>query len=238
MKLRFAEKKTSPAFDRDKARNELLNYIRKSECKRLINRIMVAQKEQSIKSIVVLSQFPTEGKTLFISALAIGYLTLLKRRILIMDTVSQSRDDSFYCHGVVESGPDNRELGCIDIITTRTPESLPELPSSDVYTEKNSAPVPYAAPAPYDCADFAIKPFVDSVSQKYDLILLDTCALSEVNEDCFDPLILAQHSDAAILMASPLSIQKDTFKDFAKEVKKYRINPLGVVLNSGGPYAV
>src|SRR5689334_14789819 len=115
----------NPPFDRKKARHELFDYIRRSECKRLINRIMVAQNEQDLKSIVVLSQFPSEGKTLCISALAIGFLTLLHKRILIMDTVSQSRDDSFYCHGVVESETENQSGGCIDIITTRNSEALP-----------------------------------------------------------------------------------------------------------------
>lgn len=230
MKLKLKEITNEPSHNREKARHALFNYIRQSECKRLINRIMVAQNEQKFKSLVVLSQFPSEGKTLCISALAIGFLTLLDKRILILDTVSQSRDDSFYCHGVVESNAKNRNSGFIDIITTKTSDSLP------VPTGRYGVLDP-ELDSPYDCADFSIKPFVDSVKQQYDLILLDTCALSEVNDDSFDPLILAQHSDAALLVTSSSSIQKDTFGYFAHEVKKHRINSLGVVFNAGAHYA-
>src|SRR5262245_29231207 len=106
-------------------RGMLLDYIRNPECKRLLHRISTAQRERNFKSLAVLSQNPGQGKALFISVVALGFMELMNKAVLIMDTVSQTRDESFYYHGLRGGrAQDLHAFGtprqpCIDILTSQ-----------------------------------------------------------------------------------------------------------------------
>lgn len=219
---------------RNQQRSALANYVRLPECKRLVNRIYTAQRAKNLKSIVVLSQFPEDGNTTFISSVALGFLMLLNKRVLIMDTVSQTRDESFYYRKVLQktsSQNDQSEdnLGFIDLITTRSIGN-----QFQIEDFKNKAPtVKNTNPIHYDSADFQVAPFVETLKANYDLILLDTCPLTEVNQDCFDPLILALYADASIVVTSPDSMEKGTMATLTEELKRNQVTPLGFVVNSG-----
>lgn len=230
---------TQPAEQNGK-RSALFDYIRYPACKRLINRIHIAQKEKGIKSITALSQFPGEGKTAFISVIAIGFMALLNKRVLIMDTVSQTRDESFYYRGLL-GNPLNTSNGaadrpaCIDLITTKnlSRQKLLNPHNGSGLMLIPEVPAVSAELGGFDSADFQVPAFIESMKGSYDLILLDTCALSRADKDTFDPLILAQHTDTSILVTSPATLEHKLLSSLVVELKRNRISPLGIVLDSG-----
>jgi|GEM_PF-3365309 len=232
--------KKFPADDSMERLNEtraiLLDYIRNPECKRLLNRISIAQSEANAKSVAILSQFPCEGKAVFICSLALGFMKLMDKRVLIMDTVSQSCDESFYFREVFkeqlnQSNEVEKRQGCIDLITTKN-LSRKNLVQSNNETD-SLAPVSYQSNFKFDIADFQVNPFVDSMKGSYDLILMDTCALSEVNKTSLDPLILAEYADASILFTSPDYLDRAELSKLSRQLQRHRIAPLGLVVNSG-----
>src|SRR5690242_2502539 len=89
------QQKSGPSGPLD-FKNALLDYVRYTEFKRLLNQIINAQKRDGFKTLAVLSEHPQEGKTFFVSTLALGFATLLGKRVLIVDTISQTRNRSLY----------------------------------------------------------------------------------------------------------------------------------------------
>lgn len=221
-------------------REILCDYIKTPACKRLINRILVAQAESNVKSIAILSQYSDEERPMFISALALGYLTLLNKRVLIVDTISQRCEDSFYFQGTFDTYfNDNDDAGepspCVDIITTKNLKS-----SSLIANANGSSPRFSYDSAQLDgeqdnaiCTDFLINPFIDSMKKFYDLILMDACAINEVDSRSQDPFILAEYSDTTIIFTSQHSLQRENLSDLARDLKRHRISPLGIVIHSG-----
>jgi Mrp family chromosome partitioning ATPase len=221
--------------DTAKARSILYDYILLPQCKRLINRIITLQNEKGFKSLAALSNTKREGKTVFISVIALGLHRLLDRRVLIIDTISENRHDSFYYREFLAkpaSGETSNRRGCIDLLTSRnlsrknmqmyqkTPELVTDL----------EVPVLYDETSTYEGSDFQLTHLINEMKRHYDLILIDTAALNDAEPSPFDPLILAEHADASILLATP-DTERDVIMACLYELQRNRINPLGIVMD-------
>jgi hypothetical protein len=222
------------------------DYIKNPEFKRLLNKIALAQEVENFKSIAVLSEFSGEGKTFFISVLALGYAAFLKRRVLIMDTISQTRNDSFYISSVLGEESyaiEDTEVsnsGTIDLITTRNlkkqAQAFKQIGFSSNLLENpdsvNGNGMCDYDDELYDTADFQIGPFIHSLYSTYDLILLDTCALKEVSKNNLDPIILAHQADTNVIITTQDSLKKETLYKVHRELSKSNIRVLGTVHNA------
>ncbi|MCB0333762.1 MAG: hypothetical protein KDD55_09710 [Bdellovibrionales bacterium] len=193
----------------------LLDYIRRTEFKRMLNRIVMAQAEEGFRSISVLSEYPEEGRSFFISALALAYTRYLHSRVLIVETIEQTKNRSLFLQSVVgEHLPESEnphfedDPGYIDLLTTR---SLGE--------------------GEYDTADFQIGKYLQKLEGRYDLVLVDTCPLSEVNARSIDPYIIARHTEAAVLITSPQSMKRSIVSPIVEQVKRMGVRLLGTVYN-------
>ena len=212
------------------------DYIRDPAFKRLLNQIIISQEEENFKSIAVISEYPGEGKTFFISVLALGLASFLKKRVLIMDTISQTRNESFYISSVLENeqviqdeDSDDSNRGVIDLITTK---NLRRQAQQNKFLDYDSKTQSQDEQDDYDTADFQIGKFIKSLTPSYDIILLDTCSLSEVTKVHLDPIILAHQADAAILITSKHSIKSDVLTRIKKELKSPNIRLIGTIYNS------
>lgn len=213
----------------------LYDYIKFPECRRLVNRINTEQRERNFKSLTVLNKNSDRGKTVFTSVIALGYLMFLDKRVLIIDTVSDSRDGSFYYrefypHSSKAGDGNAKRAGCIDLITAES------LSRKNLLHYSGGALIHSEAAEPFDGrgddgAEFQINPFIDSIKRYYDLILIDTCAFDEANRDSFDPMIIAEHSDCSVLILPESSLERDSLVAIGKELKRHHLTPLGVVLN-------
>jgi Mrp family chromosome partitioning ATPase len=81
-------------------------------------------------------------------------------------------------------------------------------------------------------AEFLMKPFIAALSPSYDLILLDTCAMSSVSGDHFDPLVLARQIERAVLLLSPNSCNRGTAQTIKKRLDQEGISLMGVIHNN------
>jgi len=230
--------------ENNKIREILLDYIRHPEFKRLLNQVMMAQKEKGFSSVTILSEFPQEGRTFFISALALGYATYLDKKVLIMDTISQTKDESFYFGHILGKESDlifsydndsDAKGGVVDLIATknlcRRVRLEHEGESLDVIRQDSL--LPYSEEELYENVDFRIREFINTLKQTYDLILLDTCPLSRASKFQLDPMILAKQAEASILLTSQQSVSRQRLSVIKNELELSRVEILGTIYNEG-----
>lgn len=212
-------------------KNVLFEYIRLPEFKRLLNQIVHAQANQKFKSCAVLSEFPGEGKSFFVSVLALGYASFLRKRVLIMDTISQTRNDSLYSERLLgrgQFGMNGEFSGSIDLITSNGLRQ-----QIQQHCERLD---PSFEDQGFDTADFQIGPFVDLIKDAYDLILLDTCAMRGATKNHLDPIILAKQANTSILITSQASLEQKIVRGINDKLKWSHVQLLGTIFNSGAQH--
>jgi Mrp family chromosome partitioning ATPase len=204
-------------------------YLRLPQTKRLVHRLTVAQEDMGFTSVSVVSLFPREGRTFFVSLVALAYATVLKRRVLILDTISQSKEDSFHLSAVMKehtSHPDIQDAmhsvplqdsSGVDLVATRALRG--ELGSKN----RNISPL--------QTAEFLMQPFLKALAPSYDLILLDTCAIRAVTGDHFDPLVLSRQVDQVITLVSAQSASEEALIELHNQLSKAEVPLLGYVRN-------
>lgn len=201
-----------------KVRLLLNDYIRGTEFKRLINQIIMAQVNNSFRSVAILSEYSREGKTFFAAALALAYAKYLVGRVLIVDTVRQPSNHTLYHRAIRgQYAPDlshpqtDISPGLIDLLTTGETET-----------------------AARGTSDFILCSYIDTIKHRYDLVIVDTCAMAEANKDNVDPIIAARHIDTSILITSSRSVERTVVGSIKNRFEQYNINVLGAVFNRGG----
>ncbi len=197
----------------------LLGYIKTPRFKRLLSDIVAAQHERDFRSLAVLSRSAGEGKTFLASVLALGYATFLRRRVLILDTITQGDGGELYLGEVL------REVATggaeIDIVTSRAIEGEDGGPSSEI-------------PLRFPGVDFGIGDFLERVSHEYDLVVVDTCAITETTSERLDPIIVARQTDTAVLVTSKPSLDARSLESLGRELRARKVDLLGTIHNGGG----
>ena len=87
-----------------------------------------------------------------------------------------------------------------------------------------------------DCAassDFHLGERLRDLQGRYDLVIVDTCALDATGRGRLDPVIVAQHTDTAVLVASRRAVEQERLDDIRLKLRRFGIKPLGVVFNNG-----
>lgn len=210
------------ADDLHRARSALLDYVHAPEFKRLLSDIAAAQHERDFRSIAVLSRDRGEGKTFFVSVLALGYAAFLGRRVLILDSIAQNSVSALYLerlfHADSADAPALASRGSIDVMTSR---ELGDEESDSVHA---------GAPR-LGGADFTIGDFIGRMHADYDLIVVDTCALSGSSVHTLDPIVVARQTDTAILVTSQATLHRDAVSEVGRELRRRSIALLGTVYN-------
>lgn len=195
-----------------KATTPFSEYIRYTEIKRLIHQVSNELDRKKSKSFSVISQYPGEGKTFFVAVLAVGFAQLLKRRVLIVDTTTQTQGGNLYLDRIFDAPAKNQvESPHVDLISPRNQEGRSE-----------------------ESADFEIGPLADLYAERYDLVLFDTCALSLTNKNNMDPVIISKHAGASVLVQTQRSIDVDVINSVREQLGAWDISILGTVFNDAG----
>lgn len=192
------------------------DYIRFPQFKRILNQIATHQAATGAKSIAVMSCESGEGKSFFCSALGLAYARFLDSQVLIIDSNREETLRSPYLaiiRGDYSSQVQNRDLHSESAFVDLT--SVSEI---DREYHENS--------------DFYFSPYINSVKSNYDLVLVDTCATSDVMANAVDPMIIASQVDGVILINSPISLDKKRMEKFNRELKKNGASVIGTVFNS------
>lgn len=187
------------------AESSLYEYLQHAQFKRLLSQVRTAEERAGVRSIALLSEFPREGRTFFTSVLALGYASLLRRRVAIVDTVTPRGKNALKSWAPTQYPLHSDLIGSLHV--------------QDVAR---------------DASDFQIAEYITSLERDYDLILLDTCSFQTSNDYTMDPLIIAHHSDSALFLTSKRSLGKDQLLRLRREVNRWQIDILGTVHNEGG----
>jgi Mrp family chromosome partitioning ATPase len=191
----------------------LSEFVRGTEVKRLINQIINAQNRNNFRTLVVLSEFSGEGKTFFTAAMALSYARFLANSVLIVNTIPQQGQGDTLLRAIVgrhSSSTIKGANGRIDLITARTD-----------------------GVGKFDSPDFQVAYYIDRFANNYDLVLIDTCAMSMNDSKYIDPVIVARYAEASVLITSNRSVERTTARRIVQKLNRYGIRPLGTVYNSG-----
>ncbi len=211
---------TTPPLSGDKERASYGEYLRtvfsdyvtQSACKRLVQQVVSLQESTKLRTIAVISDQPGEGRSFFSVSLALGYAQLLGKNVLLVDAVHQTFGRALYLDRILENksieGGKPRVFGAIDLVTTK----------SDSGTRQ-------------DNSDFQLVPYINALRDRYDIVVFDTCALSQTSRNNMDPVIIAKQVDGAILLTTRDSLNKNTVERIKDDCARWGIKLLGTVFN-------
>ena len=192
----------------------LYSFIGHTEIKRLMNQIYTSQRASFFKTVAVLSESAGEGKSFFTAALALAYSNMMRSKVLVINTVPDSPVGDLLLKSVVgvhseANGTD--KIARVDLITAR----------NDVNKQQALG------------SDFQLTNYIDRFSRGYNIVFIDTCALTKANNCMIDPIIVAKNVDTSILVVSPKSLGHASMRNMVGKLKRYGITPLGAVYNTG-----
>lgn len=212
-------------------RTTLQAYLSLPECRHLIHKIRAAQLERGIKSILVLSQFSKEGKTFLTSMLANAAATLLSQRVLIVDAISNTPSDSHH-HVYAGCGAPHSEHATLKTLDTIDLVCAKQLGVDEINGHSNpDTEERRKTHSNGTISDFVVTSNIFAMRERYDLVLIDGCALNEVRPNSLHPAILASHTDATVLVLSPPAINRTALRLMKELLSRYGINPLGIIVN-------
>lgn len=216
LRLEFSQNDDADKHTANPFLSTLRNYIRNPRFKRIVNQIATHQAATGTKSISILSYERNEGKSLFCAAIALAYSTFLNSQVLVIDSNKETSPFLDSITGDYSNQVSNRE--------NHPEKSFVDLVSAEEIEREYS-----------HNSDFYFAPYIKSVAERYDLILIDTCALTEANEEKIDPMVLASQVDAVIVVNSVLSSNKKSIEKFAREIKTCGAQLIGTVFNPNLP---
>lgn len=193
--------------------------IKYAEFKRIFEQIISYGEKYPFKTICILSQEVGEGKTLFSSLFAYSFCNLLKKKVLIIDTQTRVNSRSHVLDNIFEvEDLDHKlfqpktsfQLG-VDII---------HLSSGHEDNKENNS-------------EYVIQYIIDKFSSQYDLVIVDTCAISLRNQNNFDPIVISNRLDTTLYITSSKSLESNFIVELKEKIK---LNPrycLGVIYNRG-----
>ena len=177
-----------------------------------------ANMDHSIRTIIISSPNPSEGKTLTTANLGIVF-ALLGKHVIIVDTDLRK--------------PKQHKLFGIDRAPGLTDCLVEDFPISDVVYRTgidNLELIPCGKTPPNPAEILASKKMNDvmqEINNKADLILYDSPPLVAVT----DPVLLASRMDGILLVVKHRGTNRAVAADMVDLLKKARVNIIGVVMN-------
>lgn len=199
-----------------------LDYIRYSEFKRLLGRIASIVDREKVQILSVLSAYPQEGKTFFVAAAALGYAVLLHKKVLIVNTALKMSAHSENIRKIYEE-----QLQFAPIYSagsTPRPHRMIDLMSPQLPTDEDAGA---------GTVDFQIGAYLNTFKSHYDVILIDTCALTSTEGRIIDPIVIAGQADASIFLTSDRSMNHASIKEVKELLSQWQVKTLGSIHNGG-----
>lgn len=206
----------------DKQRSLITEYDKKSpiseQFRTLRTNIQFASIDSKLKTLMITSSSPGEGKSTTIANLGV-VLAQQHNKVLLVDTDLRKPTAHF-----TFALPN--QVGLSHVVTQQAKfedvvveTSIPRL---EILT---SGPIP---PNPSELlGSRAMKEFVSHVSKKYDYVLFDAPPVNAVT----DPQVLSRLVDGAILVVRSGQTEEEHAKKAIEALRKVEANLLGVVLN-------
>lgn len=207
----------------DKQRSLIAHYDQKSsvseQYRTLRTNIQFASVDRKVKTIMITSATPGDGKSTTAANLGIVLAQQQKKVLLIdADLRKPTTHFTFQVPNLV---------GLTNVLTRQVTleEAISEtnIPYLDLLT---SGPLP---PNPSELVGSnAMKKFVEEINTYYDYIVFDTPPVNAVT----DPQVLSQLCDGVILVARSGKTEQEAVKKAVDSLRKVDANILGSVLNA------
>lgn len=178
--------------------------------------INLIKEGKRVKSIALLSFYPNEGKTTMAINLSIKFAQSGIRVLLIDTDLRKAIRKKQFCEhkGISNIIAGTAEIN--DVIVPTYIDNLEYIYSGDKFISLSQISV-----------SNGLKEVLETVSINYDLIFLDTPALTSV----IDGSIIASMVDGSILIVKSGEIEVSNLKRKMERLKKHNINLLGIILN-------
>lgn len=175
--------------------------------------------DKKYKSLALLSFNPSEGKTLISINLAISFAKC-GVKTLFVDTDFRKPVTAKHLSSKMKKGLSDYLTGVVDldeIIMSSNIEALYYLPCGSKVMNPSAL-----------LSSETFQQFIKDVSNKYDLVIFDTPALSSV----IDGYIVASKADSALLIVKDGEVRMPKLKWAKEQLEKAKANVLGVILNN------
>lgn len=215
LEIKDENKPVSSLFDKPvPTYHYIKDYVLYAEFKRTLDRIHSVCLEKNIRSLSVMSLVPEEGKTFLSICLATGFAELLSKKVLLVD-----------------AGNPEAKLCVEDYYPSSEDDHYDQVPmvvglseGVDLFRLANFKPTNYKA------QEYRVQDILAEYSQKYDLVIFDSAALKLTNRGNFDPWIIANRTDASLLVTSRKSIDLINPQNLDGLT---RVKLIGVIENQG-----
>jgi|GEM_PF-1289330 len=198
----------SPAELR-KALNEAVHYM---EVRRCLDRIF--EREKPIKTVLVTSLGPGEGKTTFSLSAAWSLAERTGRKVLLVDATNFDRATSVSMDEVCGIEREN----ALQVETIKM----------------GPANISYAWLPPGKGGFASMKAQLETISKGFDVVLIDAVALNVSSRMETDPLEIASLADGLLLVRSENRLSPEVSENLMSTLRSRNVNILGVVSNAFG----
>jgi polysaccharide biosynthesis transport protein len=181
--------------------------------------LQFARQGQQLRSLVVTSPGVSEGKTATLANLGVVFAQAGERVVLVSGDLRRPRIGQFF--GLDE------QVGLTSVLLGQRTmeETLLPVPGFGRLTLLPAGPVP---PNPAELLNSArAQEIFARLRHHYDLVLIDSPPILPVT----DPVILARHADAALLLAAAGQTRRADLHRAAEKLDQVSARVLGIVLN-------
>jgi Mrp family chromosome partitioning ATPase len=205
--------------------SKLRDYTSQPKIKRLISSIILKQGETNFKSVAILSELPREGRSFITSLVAFCYAQMYQKRVIIIDLSNPNKTNSWNFVNLISANDlnnikeDNPNSYCIHLLVAKP---QPDLINKNISTTTINE----------SCTQLdLLKITLDSLKPSYDLILLDTNAMSDNKTDKPDSINSAKMADRSILVLSEKTLTREKLIQIKSRIVSAGIEVLGTIHN-------
>ncbi|SEM93624.1 CpsD/CapB family tyrosine-protein kinase [Lihuaxuella thermophila] len=173
---------------------------------------------RGIKTIMITSALPGEGKSTIISNLAVA-MAQSGKQVLLIDADFRRPD----LHHIFRM-PNNKGLSNVLMNQAEAGEVISEVP--DIWLDVITSGQPPSSPADL-IGSRRMQDLLEEVKEQYDVIFIDTPPILAVT----DPQLLASFVDGVLLVISSGKVSYDDAKKVKAMLEYVKANLIGTVLN-------
>ncbi len=190
-----------------------------TEFRRLYSNVKARSGDQKHQNLMITSATVGEGKSLTSSLLAITMADLSKLKVVLVDFDLRRPKIAKYF------GAENKS-GVADVLSGKL--TLKEVCQKTTMPNLSIIPAGRLDILPTDILDHEkISNFFQELKFYFDQVVVDTPPVIPVS----DPMLIAEHVDAVLLVIKSGSTQKDVVGRASNLLQNARINVIGVILN-------
>ena len=190
--------------------------------------LLLRDREQPLKTVLVVSAIPGEGKSFCAANLAVAFAQAGLKTLLID---ADLRLPTLYTYFQVPSKGENN--GFIDVLSGRVDLASAATPSA--VTNLDLLLTTTAAESPAEVLSGVRLPLLlVEAAGKYDRVVIDSAPLNAVS----DTMLILQEVDAILLVIRAASTPSSESKSALAKIYNTKIKPLGLILNYLAPHTM